>query len=305
MPSKSFEVQVEPTVLKWARESAGRTIGDVATRLGTNQTVVRKWEEGRKNPKINQLRILSGYYQRPLDVFLLSEPPEEPNLPEDFRKLPSQRVMPLHSETRFALRKARRPQAIATELRGQFRGNLFDKIGDITSPIHREDFMARIITQTDQSHLNKAGFCIDTSALIKLEPYYKDVFPSLWESLEGLLNEGRLVAPFEVFTEIEEKFPDDWKKWVKTHKKMFIDTGDIITKAKQIQNWYLGLTDKNDTKTNADYFVIALAQYMGSWTVVTDESRKKNGMKIPNVCDKMRIPCVNVYNFFRKCNWKY
>jgi len=44
--------------------------------------------------------------------------------------------------------------------------------------------------QTKQNHLAKeAGYIIDTSALIKLDPYYIDVFPALWKRLEDLMNE--------------------------------------------------------------------------------------------------------------------
>jgi len=86
---------------------------------------------------------------------------------------------------------------------------------------------------------------------------------------------------------------------------MFIDKRDTQTKVKTIQNWYPGLTKKDNTQIDADYYVIALAQYMGNWTVVSDEGRRKSQLRIPDVCEKLKIPCVNLYKFFRKCNWKY
>lgn len=114
-----------------------------------------------------------------------------------------------------------------------------------------------------------------------------------------------MIAPKEVQIEIHDKFDDGWNKWVIKHKKLFLDKKEIMTHVNRIQNWYPGLTDDNDTKTDADYFVIALAQYMGNWTVVTDESRKSTKIKIPYVCDKMKIPCVDLHNFFRKCSWRF
>jgi hypothetical protein len=160
---------------------------------------------------------------------------------------------------------------------------------------------------TNQAHLEKGpGYVIDTSALIRLDPYYPDIFPSLWQGFEGLITEGRLVAPYEVFIEIGDKHDDPWIRWVKKHKSMFIDKKDLITKAKLIQHWHPGLTKPDDPKTNADYFVIALAQYMGGgWSVVTDEGRRNKQLKIPNVCEKLKIPCLDIYRFFKKCNWKY
>ena len=114
MPRKSFEVQVEPTVMKWARESAGRAIEDVATRLGVDEALIDSWESGKKNPTITQVRTLAKYYQRPNDVFLLSKPPAEPQLPPDFRNLSNGKKLPFDAETMFALRKARRLQVIAS-----------------------------------------------------------------------------------------------------------------------------------------------------------------------------------------------
>lgn len=117
-----------------------------------------------------------------------------------------------------------------------------------------------------------------------MEPYYIDIFPSLWGNLEVLINEGRLFAPREVLTEIQDKYDDGWNRWAKEHTKMFLDKKEIMTIVGQLQVWYPKLTNESDSKTDADYFVIALAQYMGKWTVVTEESRKKkNKLKIPHV----------------------
>lgn len=131
MPNKSFEVPVEPAVMKWARESAGRTIEDTAKRLGADKELINGWELGKKNPTIAQLRTLTKYYQRSLDVFLLSEPPTEPLLPCDFRNLPTGAHPPFHAETRFALRKALRLQSVSAELKGKFQGEIFSKLGNV------------------------------------------------------------------------------------------------------------------------------------------------------------------------------
>ncbi len=159
---------------------------------------------------------------------------------------------------------------------------------------------------SNQGHLEEEpGYIIDTSALIKLEPYYIDVFPSLWECIEKLITDGRLVAPQEVQIEIHDKYDDGWNTWIKRHNVMFIDKKETQTKVKRIQNWYPGLTKKDNTQTDADYYVIALAEYMGNWTVVSDEGRRKSQLRIPDVCAKLKVPCVDLHNFFKKCNWRY
>jgi len=146
MPIKSFKVPVEPVVMKWARESAGRTIEDVATRLRVSEALIKKWESGGDRPTVNRLKTLSEYYQRPLDAFLLETPPDEPAIPRDFRfrSLPKQDAVPYHSDTFFALRKARRLQSVAEDLNGVFCDKLTYRFGEITENSDPEIFASKL-----------------------------------------------------------------------------------------------------------------------------------------------------------------
>lgn len=115
MPTKSPEVAVNPEVLKWARESSGWTAEDIAQKLKLPAAAIKQWESGTAPPKLRHLQSLSQYYKRPLAVFLLPEPPQEPPLPTDFRVLPG-RPAALHPKTRLSIRRATRLQATAQEL---------------------------------------------------------------------------------------------------------------------------------------------------------------------------------------------
>jgi len=109
MGRKSIEVEVNPTVLKWARESAGINEEEVAKRLGEREdiNIVLGLEVGDKVPTLTQLKELAGLYKRPLGAFLLAEPPKEPPMPKDFRMLPFGEEVPFTKKTYFAVRKAR------------------------------------------------------------------------------------------------------------------------------------------------------------------------------------------------------
>lgn len=51
-------------------------------------------------------------------------------------------------------------------------------------------------------------YCIDTSALIDLQEYYPpEVFKTLWENMEQIVHSGELIAPQQVFEELN-KFED-------------------------------------------------------------------------------------------------
>lgn len=105
-----------PGVLRWARETAGMSIADVATRLDvTSQTVVR-WESGERPLSIGRLETLAHLFRRPLAALFLPRPPDVPPLPHDFRVLPRGEKAPLSSAALFAIREARRIQSVAREL---------------------------------------------------------------------------------------------------------------------------------------------------------------------------------------------
>lgn len=112
----SQEISVEPSVLKWARETFGKSIEDVAKRLDLSGSVVEKWENGEKRPTLKQLRDLSTFYKRPLAVFFLAAPPAEAPMPTDFRTLPKTAKKPFSEKTLLAMRRARRLQMLADDL---------------------------------------------------------------------------------------------------------------------------------------------------------------------------------------------
>lgn len=116
MRTTSQEISVEPNVLKWARETIGKNIKDVATRLDLTENVVEKWESGEKRPTLRQLQELSSFYKRPLAVFFLSSPPQEAPMPADFRTLPRTAKKRFSEKTLLAMRRARRLQALAGDL---------------------------------------------------------------------------------------------------------------------------------------------------------------------------------------------
>ncbi len=111
----SLEVEVEPTVLKWAVETSGWANTEIAKRLKISPTTFQKWFTGNAFPTIKQLEDLSQTIKRPLAAFFLSEPPKEPPLPKDYRQLPD-REGKFDKKTILAIRRARRLQNISKEL---------------------------------------------------------------------------------------------------------------------------------------------------------------------------------------------
>lgn len=115
MPRKSFEVQIEPEILKWVIRNSGWTIEEVSKKVKVSNAVIDGWLSGDKKPTLYQIKTLSNYLKRPLAVFFLSKPPEEKSIPHDFRMLP-EKSGSFDKKTLLAIRKARRLQSISKEL---------------------------------------------------------------------------------------------------------------------------------------------------------------------------------------------
>lgn len=116
--SKTLEVPVKPDVMRWARETMGRTPEDVAKRLKIGRRTVEAWESEppQKNPTLKQLKELAVYLKRPLAVFFLPAAPQESPLPTDFRSLSADFQKPFTHNTLLPLRRARRLQELTQEL---------------------------------------------------------------------------------------------------------------------------------------------------------------------------------------------
>lgn len=118
--ARSFEVSINPEIIKWARQSAGFSIGEIAKKLKTSVENYKKIEAGEKALTYRQIEVLSRYFKRPVAVFFLPEPPIEPSLATCFRILPKEESK-LSKDLRVAIRKARHYQSIVNDLMKEMR----------------------------------------------------------------------------------------------------------------------------------------------------------------------------------------
>lgn len=147
----------------------------------------------------------------------------------------------------------------------------------------------------------KRIYVVDTCSFTTLQRVYAiDVFPSVWTKVEELISGEQLVSVEEVYHEICRQ-DDDLSKWAKTKEEIFLPLSDEIQdKAKEIVNTYIKIVDFKNNKSGADPFVIAQAILLGG-TVVTEEKRSggPEKMKIPDVCDALKLPYMNFLNMMK------
>lgn len=115
MTRERVSVPVEPAVMKWLRESAGWTSAETGARLGLREESYLNLESGGKKPTLRQVELLAKAFHRPVAAFLLPAPPEEPQLPQDFRLIPSNRKE-FSKKLRRVFRRARWLQNLSREL---------------------------------------------------------------------------------------------------------------------------------------------------------------------------------------------
>lgn len=110
-------VGIQPVLLRWARESIGLSVEEVAGRLNKKPEVVVSWESGNDAPTYVQLEKLAyEIYKRPVALFFLHEPPAELRPQSEFRTLPSFDLNNLASDTFLHIRRAHAYQVALAEL---------------------------------------------------------------------------------------------------------------------------------------------------------------------------------------------
>ena len=109
---------VQPSVIRWARESMGMSIEDVAHKLKRSPEEVMAWESvDGPSPTYSQLESLAyKVFKRPLAVFFLPAPPDEMPPAREFRTLPDADLRSLQADTYVHVRKAHAYQITLKEL---------------------------------------------------------------------------------------------------------------------------------------------------------------------------------------------
>lgn len=153
------------------------------------------------------------------------------------------------------------------------------------------------------------GYVVDTSAFIHMgQSYPRDVFPTLWIKMEGLIGrDGRVRSPDQVREELNAGA--DWLSgWAGSKRStLFVpEDGELIRKATMILRDFPRLVDPYSSIPEADPFVVALAEQY-EWTVVTMERLSRRGetkQRIPDVCARRKIACCDLLGLFRREGWK-
>jgi hypothetical protein len=139
-------------------------------------------------------------------------------------------------------------------------------------------------------------------------PYGFDIAPGFWRWLERQAKDGIVRSPINVYTELQVGSDplSRWMRNVKKSTKLFVSPDRTVQTrfgevAVFVQRTY-NAAHAASFLAGADPWVIAHAMD-DSGTVVTHETLGPAGckqVKIPNVCDSLRVNCLGAYDAFRK-----
>lgn len=147
-----------------------------------------------------------------------------------------------------------------------------------------------------------AKYVFDSNIFINLQRRQPiDIFPSLWNRIGDLMDDGTIISSQEVYDEIMIG-GDDLEKWAKARKECFLPSSvPVQQEVRTILLSHRGLVEGGSKKNSADPFVVALAK-QEQCKVVTEEVRTRNvkSPKIPDVCDAYQIECIDFVGFARE-----
>lgn len=158
--AQRVEAIVKPNLLIWARESAGLSVEEAASKARIKPEHLVAWEQGVLRPTINQLRTLGNIYKRPLAVFYLPTPPKEFSALRDFRRLPGEVVGTESPQLRLEVRNAHYRRDMALDLYADL-GESPRELSAITSlangPEETANYLRQLLGVTYQEQVGWRG----------------------------------------------------------------------------------------------------------------------------------------------------
>ncbi len=113
-----FRTNINPDVLKWARESAKLSIEQAAKKAGVKPDRYAAWEKpnNEAKPTIRQLRLVAKAFHRPLSLFYSADVPHGFQPMKDLRRLPGDGMLIYSPALAYEMDLAQQRRELSLEL---------------------------------------------------------------------------------------------------------------------------------------------------------------------------------------------
>ena len=149
-------------------------------------------------------------------------------------------------------------------------------------------------------------YIFDTNVFMTIGVYYPKRFHTIWATIDKLADGGELISVREARSELDYICHyDHVNQWIEGHRQIFLIASDdeckIVAKIFSSEQYRGLVKQQNIIKGSpvADPFLIAAAKTRNG-IVVTQESAKSNGARIPTVCKELGINCINLEGFLEQ-----
>lgn len=151
-------------------------------------------------------------------------------------------------------------------------------------------------------------YSFDTSSLLngRRDLLPPTTFPTLWSNIEAMIADGHIRCIDVVRDELAKR-EDDVHQWARAQPGLFVPlTMDVQSAVREVLTRHQRLVGIGSGRSGADPFVIALAS-VHNGVVVTEETLSGNLAKprIPDVCDAMHVPWLNLVRFVQEQGWTF
>lgn len=154
-------------------------------------------------------------------------------------------------------------------------------------------------------------YVVDSNSFRVMGNFYPNRFVTFWEQLDQLVATGRFTSVREVAKELDRQSTsahiDDW---VERNRGVFMaPSADDLENVAEILavphfQQLIGTRQRLLGWPVADPFIVARAIVVDA-CVVTEEGRKENAAKIPNVCDHFSVDCINLEGLMEREDWRF
>jgi predicted nucleic acid-binding protein len=156
-------------------------------------------------------------------------------------------------------------------------------------------------------------YCLDSNVLIQAwQRYYSPAFCSeYWNVLKQLGKDQTIFISENVYEEIV-RTEDELSNWLKLSKipvnKIDSEVSEILKKIFDADPKHKFLVDNIKMRSLADPWVIAHAMRNNAVVVTKEEkvlSTTTNKIKIPNVCETMKVRCINDFQMIQELDIRF
>lgn len=154
-------------------------------------------------------------------------------------------------------------------------------------------------------------YVFDTSSINILKDYYPKSHRAFWRNFTAMIEAGNIISVREVYKELDGKVDRPHiQEWIQNNRNIFLPLSSeetlFVREIFSVSHFKYLLKPRSvlTSRPIADPFVIAAAK-LRQGCVITEEEKKDNAAKIPNVCEHFGVECDNLEGFLQRQGWEF